>query len=322
MSTSKKYKTKSFATVNNNIKVRMNSSSGGAFYTIAKKVIEDGGVVFGAAFDNDGQVCHKACVDLESVKKLMQSKYVQSSVGNAYGDVREFLSKGQKVLFTGTPCQVYGLLSFIGYSMGSVAYKNLITVDFVCHGVPSRLVWRKYLKEVSGERTHVSINFRDKTNGWRDFSLKIQFDDGSHYLRSWHKDPYVQGFIKNLYLRESCYQCQFRGVDRESDFTIADFWGVHKYLPEMFDDKGTSIIMAHNDRAVEMLENLKSDLQLHEITNELVVQTNSPVVKSVERHSKRGNFFETLSGDKTIGAQITSFIKMPFAKRIIRKIFK
>ena len=313
------YQTKSYAAINRNDDVRNNSSSGGAFHAIAKYVIEEGGLVFGAAFDEDGQVRHTSCDSVNTLPELMQSKYVQSAVGNAYKEVADALSKGRTVLFTGTPCQVYGLLSYVD-AAGVSARGQLITADFVCHGVPSRMVWRRYLNHVSNGRKPIAINFRDKTNGWRDFSLKIDFDDGSSYLASWHKDPYVQGFIKNLYLRESCYECQFRGVDRKSDFTIADFWGVHELLPEMYDDKGTSIIMAHRESAVKLLERLQPELQLCESENEIIVKTNSPVVQSVPMNIKRNSFFDSLPDNQQIDGQIKKFINVPFTKRVVRKL--
>ncbi len=204
MNTPGLYQTRSFAACHKEETIRIRSSSGGAFYSIAKAVIEKGGLVFGAAFDDDGQVIHTACADLNSLEQLMRSKYVQSSPGDTFRQIKEALLNGRQVLFSGTPCQVYGLLSFIEMSVGEEK-NNLITMDFVCHGVPSRLVWRKYLDQISEKHKPVSISFRDKTNGWLDFSLKILFDDQRQYLCSWHKEPYVQGFIKNLFLRESCY---------------------------------------------------------------------------------------------------------------------
>lgn len=245
---------------------------------------------------------------------------MQSKVGTIFKDVRDALLKGRKVLFVGTPCQVNGLLSYINASMNQAYTEHLLTADFVCHGVPSRFVWRKYLNEVCEGRKPVSINFRDKTNGWRNFSLKIRFDDDSQYLCSWHKDPYVQGFIKNLYLRECCYQCKFRGIDRNSDFTLADFWGVHTALPEMFDDRGTSIIMAHNTKAINMIEHLKAELIVREIENEIIIQTNSPVVQSVPFNPKRNSFIKTMSVNDRITNNIIKYTEDSVIDRIFRRI--
>jgi hypothetical protein len=131
----------------------------------------------------------------------------------------------------------------------------------------------------------------------------------------------MRGFLNNLYLRESCYECGFKGVERESDFTIADFWGVHELLPDFFDDKGTSIVLAHNDRAIRILEAVSDKVNLCEIQNDVVVQTNSPIVKSVSRNSKRDSFFAREDG-KTISELIVRNLHKPLLKRIKRKIVK
>lgn len=317
MSTSE-YQTRSFVAVNQNDQVREYSSSGGVFYEIAKFVIESGGVVFGAAFDEDGQVSHKSCDSMDSLADLMQSKYVQSNMGGTYKEVAEVLERGGLVLFSGTPCQVYGLLSYLNTS--KVGTDNLITVDIVCHGVPSRKIWRLYLDEISQGRHPSNINFRDKTNGWRDFSLRIDYSDGSRYIQSKNTDPYMQGFLKNLYLRESCYNCQFRGVDRLSDFTIADFWKVKDFLPELYDDRGTSVVMVHNNKAQHILESLRDNMALREIDNDVIVQTNSPVMRSVKRNPKRDVFFRTFSMEKNVGEQIAVTIRTPFLRRVLGKV--
>lgn len=315
-----KYETRSFAAINKDDQVRNNSSSGGIFYELAKYVIELDGVVFGAAFEEDGLVSHKACDSIDSLPELMQSKYVQSNMGVTYKEVEVMLKHGRMVLFSGTPCQVYGLLSYLKIS--NVCMDNLITVDIICHGVPSRMIWRLYLKEVSQGRHPININFRDKTNGWRDYSLKIDYSDGSRYIRSKNNDPYIQGFIKNLYLRESCYNCCFRGIDRLSDFTIADFWKVNDFLPKMYDNKGTSIVMVHNHKGINILNGLQDNMVISEISNDIIVQTNSPVVTSVKPHPKRDIFFRSFSEDKSIGGQIAVKIQTSLLRRVLRKVKK
>ena len=314
--------TRSFAAYHKDDTIRGLSSSGGVFHAIAEKTLSEGGVVFGAAFDGGWQVQHVACKNLPELHQIMQSKYVQSSVGNTYHDVKNALISGKKVLFCGTPCQVEGLIAYLGIAIKDDSWtKSLLTIDFICHGVPSRMVWRKYLSEVSSGREISSINFRDKTRGWRDFRLHIDFSNGEAYSQSHNKDPYMRGFLHNLYLRESCYECKFRGVDRTPDFTIADFWGVQELLPDFFDDKGTSIVMAHNNRAILVLESLSDKLNLCEIENAVVVQTNSPIIKSVNRNSKRDNF---LAGcyETDISSRIVRNLHQPFIMRIKRKIKK
>lgn len=314
--------TRSFASINKNESIRIMSSSGGVFHAIAQKTLSDGGLVFGAAFDDEWQVHHESCYTIRDLRRIMQSKYVQSSMGNTYRIVRETLLTEKKVLFCGTPCQVYGLLSYLTSTMNGNTWKELLlTVDFICHGVPSRMVWRRYLKELSENKKIIHINFRDKTNGWRNFGLRIDFENGESYIESQREDPYMRGFLNNLYLRESCYECRFRGVERESDFTIADFWSVHTILPEFFDDKGTSIVMAHNDRAIHILEALSDKLSLCEIQTDDVVRTNSPVVKSVDRNDKRESFFTRGDGMR-ISECIVHNLHQPLLARIYRKIVK
>lgn len=315
-------KTRSFAAYNKDETIRLMSSSGGVFYVFAQKILCEGGIVFGAAFDSEWQVHHEACNDIPKLHRILQSKYVQSALGNTYTNVREALLLGKKILFCGTPCQVAGLISYLRSTLKGDEWKELLlTIDFICHGVPSRMVWRRYLKEVSEDKKITNINFRDKTNGWRNFGLRIDFDNGDSYLQSQHKDPYMRGFLNNLYLRESCYECGFRGVERESDFTIADFWGVHTLLPDFFDDKGTSIVLVHNDKAIRFLEEASDIINLCEINNDVVVQTNSPVVKSVSRNSKRDSFFEHVDG-KTISEYIVQNLHQPLLERFKRKIVK
>lgn len=315
--------TRSFAAYNKNEKIRLKSSSGGLFYTFAKRVLASGGIVFGACFDEKGQLFHKGCTTVSELFELMQSKYVQSDLKNCYEQVKNELLNRRIVLFCGTPCQIYGLLSYLDLTITDKDFKmRLITIDFICHGVPSRLIWRKYLAEISKGKNIKHINFRDKINGWRDYSLKIDYTDGSVYLRSWLKDAYMQGFIKNLYLRQSCYDCKFRGIERLSDFTIADFWGVHKLLPDFFDDKGTSILMVHNDQAMGILNSVKNEFEICEITNELVATTNILAVKSVPWNTNRVMFFKSLNEKTRLSKAILKAVKVSTFNRLKRRVMR
>ena len=313
---------KSFAAYNQDPAIRAISSSGGVFHALAGSVIRDGGLVFGAAFDADWQVRHRGCETLEELPALMQSKYVQSAMGDCYSEIRTALRDGRPVLFCGTPCQVAGLLAYLRtVSPGADWEDRLITVDFICHGVPSPLVWRKYLAEVSRGRKIRSVNFRDKSGGWKDFSLKIEFDDGSSYCESQKLDLYLRGFLENLDLRPSCHACRFKGAERPSDFTIADFWGVQEHLPAFYDDRGTSIVMAHNARAIRMLESLSDALALCEISSGIVEKTNAMLVSSVGAHADRAAFLRRLGEGSAHGA-LKEFTSVSWQKRLKYKIKK
>lgn len=295
--------------------VRKNSSSGGVFYLIAESVINDSGVVFGAKFDSSFDVVHGYAEDMEGIRDFMGSKYVQSSVGGAYRDAKDFLEAGRKVLFSGTPCQIAALKKYLGKE-----YENLITVDFICHGVPSRRVFREYLDEISKGREIAKVNFRDKTEGWRVFSLKVDFADGSTYRKNLEEDPFVCGFLKNLYLRPSCYQCGYRGFERPADVTLADFWGVQNIMPEIYDDKGTSIIIVRKESIEKLIEYKKDSLVIRELDEQTVQKTNVAVEKSCAMHPKRAEFFE--SECKSVSKAIYRIVKDPLKIRVKKKLYK
>jgi len=304
-----------FACYNKNARIRDKSSSGGVFYLIARHVITEGGVVFGAKFNDAWEVEHDYTESFDGIIPFMGSKYVESFIGDTYRKAKEFLDKGRLVLYSGTPCQISGLKSFL-----KKQYDNLITVDFICHGVPSRMVWRKYIETVSSKHKIRAINFRDKSYGWRKFSLCFEFADGKYYKKTKNKDLYIKGFLQNLYLRPSCYECQFKGLDRKSDITLADFWGVQDLMPDMFDDKGTSVVLIHTESGKKILEGFEQELVLKRSSAGIVLKSNSAAVKSCRKNDKRQQFFEKSSGD--ILSDINDYTKQSLWKRIRYKLGK
>ena len=238
-----------YACYNKDDAVRASSSSGGMFTLFAEHILNLNGVIFGAAFDENLIVRH-ICVDnKEDVHKLRTSKYVQSIVGDSYKKAKELLENGRVVLFTGTPCQINGLMSYLGKK-----YDNLYTQDIICHGVPSSKVWKKYLEyteKLHGSKVDSTINpsFRAKTFGWLNFSVKINFENKTVHAETLKKDLFMRSYLSNALLRPSCYKCSSKGLQRISDVTLADFWGVNRVLPEMFDDKGTSLIFLNTEKS-------------------------------------------------------------------------
>lgn len=305
---------KVLALINKDSEVRKNSSSGGVFYMLAQEVILCGGVVFGAKFDDNFEVVHSYAETLQGVRDFMTSKYVQSFVSDAYKTAEGFLKDGRKVLFSGTPCQVNALKKYLGKD-----YDNLITMDFICHGVPSRGVWREYIEELSKGKEITAVNFRDKTEGWRVFSLRVDFKDSSSYVKNLETDIYTKGFLKNLYLRPSCYSCKFRGVERVADITLADFWGVQNELPEFFDDKGTSVAIVRSEKVFDIIEKNRENLQIKEISEDVLKRTNHALENSCKPHPCREEFF---SGEyKSIKKHIGKFVKDPFSQSVKRKLY-
>ena len=213
------FETQAYAVINKDDEVRAQSSSGGVFFPLAKWVIEQGGVVFGARWNDKWEVVHDYAEDLDGVKAFMRSKYVQSVVGDTLRQAKQFLDADRWVLYSGTPCQLGGLRAYLGKE-----YEKLIQVDLICHGVPSPGVWRGYLKDYFGKEEILEINFRDKREGWINFQTVIKTTT-CEVCQKQMENPYFRGFLTNVYLRNSCYNCRFRQNHRASDITLADYWG-------------------------------------------------------------------------------------------------
>lgn len=282
----------SYSCINKDEEIRLESSSGGIFSLLAEKVISEGGIVFGAAFNDKFSVEHRHINSKENLWQLRGSKYVQSKVGNTYKQAKEFLKQGEKVLFSGTPCQIGGLKSYLGKS-----YDNLLCIDIICHGVPSPTVWEKYLKyrETKAKALVKEISFRRKDEGWKKYSVKFIFKDNTAYRQNLHKDLYMKAFLKNICLRPSCYDCAFKGLNRQSDITLADFWGIQNIMPKMDDDKGTSLVMVNSNCGKEIFKNISKKAYFKKVDINEAITHNSAAVKSVKMNHKREDFFNKLN---------------------------
>lgn len=239
-----------YAVKHSNECVRIASSSGGVFPALADFVIANGGVVCGAAYADDFEVRHLIIDSVSDIGKLQGAKYSQSSAEYLFRELHSVLEDDRWVLFVGTPCQVAGLNSYLGKS-----YDRLILVDMICHGVPSPLVWGNYLSyrlNKDAPKSQIkSINQRDKVSGWSRYrySLCINYNNSKSYCMPQSQDPYMIGFVNNLFLRPSCAQCQFKSYRRCSDITLGDYWGVWEQHPELDDDKGVSLVLIKIGRA-------------------------------------------------------------------------
>ena len=282
-----------YAAYSKNKEERLESSSGGIFSLLAKVILEEDGIVFGAAFNDEHNVEHIEIETLEDLYKLRGSKYVQSEIKDTYKKAREYLQKNKKVLFSGTPCQIEGLYNFLKKD-----YDNLYTTDIVCHGVPSQKVWQKYLKETKENENFnddLSISFRNKDKGWLFFSFKIKENESKKkYLKSYSKDVYLQSFTKNLSLRNSCFSCQFKKKHKASDITLGDLWGSKKIAPELDDDLGLSTVVINSNKGREFMDSIKEKVVFQEINIEDALIYNSPYIESVKPHKNREKFFSEL----------------------------
>ena len=222
-----------------------------------------GGVVFGVAFTPDYlSVWHTPVEKEAELPMLMGSKYIQSRIGTSFQQVKTFLEAGRQVLFCGTGCQVLALKLFLRKE-----YENLITVDFICHGVPSPKVWRQYLHEITSEGDSITnISFRDKRTGWSNFSLTIDYVKGQTHeekriTQPNDDDPYMWLFLNDYTLRPSCFGCPAKGGKSRSDLTLGDYWGIEKAHPECFDERGVSSLIVNSTKGKEILEGLELDKQ-------------------------------------------------------------
>ncbi len=245
--------------------IQKQSSSGGVFFALAQWVLEKSGVVFGAAFDDNLILRHVSVVSIDAVKKLQGSKYVQSLIGNTYVEAEKFLEMGRWVLFSGTSCQITGLKKYLRKT-----YKRLITIDFLCHGVPSPGLLEEYFsycEKKAGARidTKNLPNFRDKSIDWRNYSIKIFFENGEEYSNVHYEDWYMRLFLENYSLRLSCYQCPFSSGGTCADITLGDFWKIDKIYPSVYDKDGVSCIFINSKLGQNIWEGIKMSFHAVEI---------------------------------------------------------
>lgn len=314
-----------YASYNKNFNERINSSSGGIFVLLAKEIINRNGVVFGAAFDKQFEVVHSFIDKADKIDSFMGSKYTQSTIGDTYKKAKEFLDNDRYVLFSGTPCQIEGLFSYLRKD-----YDKLYTQDIICHGVASPKAWRKYLlfqKNRNGSKI-LNIQFRNKDKGWSLFGMKIFFSD-KVYSKSLNKDMYLQTFLKNICLRDSCYNCSFKNKYRKSDITLADYWGVKRIHPNMDDDRGTSLVLLNTSKGVELFDSIESKTISCKTNLEDALKFN-PALKISAKHCINEELYceniDKMTFDELYKEFVPkeNFIECCFSnfKRIIKRIIK
>lgn len=323
-----------YAAINPNNEIRLRSSSGGIFTMLAEAIIDEGGVVFGARFNDEWEVIHDYTETKEGLEVFRGSKYVQSQIGDTYKLVHKFLIEGRKVLFSGTSCQIAGLLHYIQKD-----YKNLITVDVACHGVPSPLIWRDYLNRVVDNPKDIvkkssifrtiadksditKISFRDKTKGWKNFSFVIRDKslisqknsntqkgscDSICISETFLQNLYIQLFLKNLSLRPVCSKCPAKKGKCGSDITIADYWSLDKKYKELDDDKGTSLIVVFSKIGYDLVNSL--NIRKIETTYLEAIKGNPILTECVKEPELTSVFWETYKKEGFYGI-----------KKIIRKL--
>ena len=318
--------TTAYAIKNRSQNQRRKSSSGGIFPLLAEYVLDRKGVIFGAAYDSDFSVRHVKVCERKNLSLLQGAKYVQSVIGTSFLEVKRELASGRSVLFSGTPCQCAGLKSFL-----RKPYENLITVDIICHGVPSPKVWQAYVdyrsqRENAGTRPF-RINMRSKSSGWSHYGYSTEFDYGNGKISRIEnsRDLFMKAFIGNICLRFSCSNCKMKGVERCTDFTLGDYWGIWNQHPEFDDNKGTSVVFVHSQKGREILEQLNDKMDCLQVDIEDAYRENVSLVNSSPAHSGKDEFLAQITADnfedlvKKYFPQ-ESIQKMGLLQRIKRKI--
>lgn len=290
--------TRGYAVKNKNEKVRRKSTSGGVFPLLAEYVIDKGGSVYGAAYNSDFSVRHIAITEKNNIFLLQGAKYTQSILERCFAKIKSQLHAGRYILFSGTPCQCRGMKAFLGKEND-----NLITVDIICHGVPSPKVWQAYIdyrsqKENNGVRPQ-KINMRSKVSGWSKYSYSTEFDYGNGKITRIHnsQDLFMRAFVGNICLRNSCSNCKAKGVERCTDFTLGDYWGIWNQYPEFDDNKGTSVVFVHSKKGQEILEQLRDKIECLEVNLEDAYKENKSLVNSSMPHPDREEFLAQVTAE-------------------------
>lgn len=313
------------AAKNINKNVQINSTSGGVFFELGKYIIENGGIVFGARFDSDWKVIHDYTESVSGLRLFQGSKYLQSQIGQTYKEAEDFLKSGKLVLFSGTPCQISGLKRYLGRDYGH----QLLTVDFVCHGVPSPLVWEQYLEFIArptgapfGKNTVFQslnvipsiegISFRDKRLGWEKYGFSIRYSvtEGSGQnsvfqsvvsqkkeiysaYEPFNENIYMRMFLNDLDLRPSCYQCPAKCGKSHSDIILADYWGIKRKHPIFYDKDGVSLVMINSERGLEVFDAI--NLMKEPSDYNYAIRVNPAIVKSAIKPNLYKEFWNQIN---------------------------
>lgn len=310
-----------YAVINGDESIRLTSSSGGVFTALAQQFLKRNGVVFGACFDEDFQVSLSYVENEASLHIFKGSKYVQARVGDCYVQCRKFLNDNREVLFSGTPCQISGLKHFLKKD-----YDNLYTVDVVCHGSPSPLVWKKYLEECLKKKPELfpinNISFRDKRNGWKGFSLTIE-GHNSVFSTPYKNNPYMRAFLWDLILRPSCYECKAKAGTSLADLTLGDFWGIDRIIPSIDDNKGVSLVVVNSKKGGGLLESAR-ELNVFKVNYDDAAYYNPAIIRSVKPHPKRNLFFKKIHDEECLEKLVLKCLKPSFVEQfmcVLKKVY-
>jgi len=299
--------------------IRFNSTSGGVFSELAKQVINDGGLVVAARYNEKNLVEHCMIKTENEIKTIRQSKYIQSDIGFIYKTIIMKLLDGKLVGFCGSPCQVAGLLNYLGKP-----FENLITFDFVCRGTNSPKAYLKYIDmlEKQYDSKVENVWFKNKTYGWNRFSTRIDFINGKTYIKDRYTDLFMRGYIEeNLYMRPCCFDCRYKSFPRVSDITLADFWGVGAIDPALDSDKGTSLIMINSEKGNIIFNLISKNIFCKKSTLDEAFPGNGAISKSATKNPKSDQFLNMIDS-YPFNVCFKKCVKSNIINKIKSKIYK
>ncbi len=302
-----------FAAKSRDEEVRRKSSSGGVFYELASRVLADGGYVCGAVFDECFHVKHIVSNTQEDLYRMMGSKYAQSDMGMCFRQIKTLLDAGKRVLFTGCPCQVAGLRTYVGKK-----YLNLILVELICHGIPSDQMLQVYIgmQEKKYGAKLKEMEFRNKDKGWHNSSVRMRFENGREYQESMTMDTFMQGYFQYITVKESCYSCNFRNFSSGADITIGDFWGAEVQHTAEDDNKGLSTVLVNTKKGFVNLD--KCALAIVPASIEKIVKYNMSLVQSASKSPLRSEFY-AYAEENGYESAIRCFLEEKLINKAIRR---
>lgn len=308
---------KIYASISKDEKDRMMSSSGGIYSLLAKDILSRNGVVYAACYNESMQVVHKKIDSEELLGSSRGAKYAFSDLGNSIGEMRNILesSTETEVMFVGTPCQCVGVMKALE------AYRDrLLCVDFVCHGVPSGKTWQLYLDSLEKRNQKLtSLNMRAKDTGWSHYSYcwKYVINGSESVVKKQSEVPYMKGFVNDLYLREACYNCKCKGIERSTDITIGDFWGIWDTHPEMDDNKGTSLVIVHSEKGEKVFNSLQNEMLTISVNEADAIGQNPSLIKCAVKQKK----YDEFNGLVADGMDFIDAIEKVFKQSLADKVF-
>lgn len=313
-----------YAALSTDEAARMESSSGGVFSEIANVILEKHGVVYGAAYNEAFEVFHYCVEKPEELLRIRGAKYAESDLCNTFSEIKTRVKNGQHVLFSGTPCQVAGLKAYVKKD-----YENLICIDFVCHGVPSPMAWKEYIKyrsieDANGEMP-IYINLRSKNTGWSkyQYSNLFRYKSGGEHSCTSSQSLFMKLFVGDYLSRPSCENCKFKGYNRVSDITLGDFWGIWDIDPEMDDNKGTSVVLLQSEKGKMLWEEIKTRIKYKQVTLEQASLYNQSMLVASKAKENREDVLEQIRMGEISACKELFVQKVPsFSNRVKGKIVR